>query len=139
MQAILYGAMVATATAALTVTVAVAADRVTGPDNGFFNGNDVHKFCQQNIMLGYTAGLWDQMTHSAFVFEVVPHSGPPQMAKAEIEYGRQLLGVFCPPDGVTVQQATAVFCKYVRDTPEKRHTSGALLFKDAMTNAWPCK
>jgi hypothetical protein len=139
MQAILYGAMLATATAALTVTAAIAAESVTGPDTGFFNGNDVHKFCDQNIMLGYAAGLWDQMTHSAFVFEVVPRSGPPQMVKAEIEYGRQLLGVFCPPDRVTVQQATDVFCKYVRDAPEKRHIAGALLFNEAMTSTWPCR
>jgi hypothetical protein len=83
MQAIPYGAVVATATAALTIT-AVAVERVTGPDNSFFSGNDVHEFCQQNLMLGYTAGLWDQMAHSAFVFEVVPRSGPPQTAKVQI-------------------------------------------------------
>jgi len=78
------------------------------------------------------------MTHSALVFEVAPHSGLPMMVDTEHKYGRELLGVFYPPDHVTVQQATDVFCKHIRDSPEKRHTTGAILFKEAMTKAWPC-
>jgi hypothetical protein len=138
MKLIVYSALMALT---ITRTEAGAAEKVTGPDNAFFSGNDVHEYCQQNgaFILGYTAGLWDQMVHSAFVLEVVPHNGPSQSVTAEIEYGRQLLGVFCPPDRVTVQQATDVFCKYVRNAPEKRHTTGTMLFNEAMTKAWPCR
>ena len=48
------------------------------------------------------------------------------------------LGSFCPPDHVMVQQAADVFCKYLREAPEKRSTTAAILFGEAMTKAWPC-
>jgi hypothetical protein len=61
------------------------------------------------------------------------------MRDIAVEYSLKRLGSFCPPDHVTVQQATDVFCKYLRDAPEQRSTTAAILFGEAMAKVWPCK
>jgi hypothetical protein len=58
---------------------------------------------------------------------------------ASVEYALERLGGFCAPRGVTVAQVTDVFCMYLRNTPEERHTHAALLFSVAMKKAWLCK
>jgi hypothetical protein len=90
-------------------------------------------------MWGYTAGLWDLTGHGAFVVDGLPLGAPSQMTNAVVEYGLRRLGIFCPPHGVTIQQAADVFCKHLRDRPEERHTTAAIVFGEAMAKAWPCK
>jgi hypothetical protein len=57
------------------------------------------------------------------------------MRDAAVTYSLKRLGSFCTPDHATVQQAADVFCKYLRDSPERRHSTGAILFGEAMANA----
>jgi hypothetical protein len=45
---------------------------------------------------------------------------------------------FCPASGVTVQQATSVFLKYLNDNPESTHYSAESLAIQAFQQAWPC-
>ena len=45
---------------------------------------------------------------------------------------------FCPPDGVTINQARAVVIKYIGDRPEQMHLPFVFLALDALQKAWPC-
>ena len=135
-EAIICGAMAAlTLMAAEDLSSAAATERTT--DAIFFTGNDVHEFCQLSgpFAPGYTVGLWDATTRSAVILDGL--HGLSKMTDVSVEAGLLLLGTFCPPSHVTIQKATDVFCKYLRDSPEKRHLTGAILFSQAMTNACP--
>jgi Rap1a immunity proteins len=106
--------------------------------NVFFTGNDIHSWCQHDKSMAeaYTAGLWDGTVRSAFVldssFRGLSHD-------AAVDFALKRLGEFCGPKGMTVAQVTDVFCAYIRDTPQSRHVHAALIFSEAMNNAWPCK
>jgi hypothetical protein len=45
---------------------------------------------------------------------------------------------FCPASGVTIEQATSVFLKYINDNPERAHYSAESLAVEAFQQAWPC-
>jgi hypothetical protein len=49
-----------------------------------------------------------------------------------------VVGHYCVPEGVTARQVGDVFCKFLRENPERRHYVAALLFSAAMAAAWPC-
>jgi hypothetical protein len=138
MKRIIYGALAAL-TVLANVSSTAAADNPTGPVGAFFTGNELQVRCRfaTQLVASYVAGLWDMRVQSALILDGLLRLRG--VADAGVEYGLQRLGVFCPPPGVTIGQATDVFCKYLRDSPEKGHTSGAILFSEAMPKAWPCK
>jgi hypothetical protein len=106
---------------------------------GFFNGNDVHSWCQSDSLmaLGYTAGVWDQ---SARTFaDLSFQRGYSAQVDAAISWEKEMIFGYCEPPHVTAQQVTDVFCHFLRDRPEKRSAPASLLFAEAMRNAWPCK
>lgn len=84
------------------------------------------------MAVAYTAGLWDHSARSVFIVREGTH---PDGRDIALEW----LGRFCEPKHVTLDQATDVFCAYLRDLPEKRNESAAILFTSAMKKAWPCK
>jgi Rap1a immunity proteins len=136
MKAIMTGVLMA-----MAITTTGTADEI-GPTNVFFTGNDLHEFCQRGdpFRLGYVAGLWDLTSHAAFVVDGFPISPDRnQVRDYAVKYSLTRLGSFCPPGHVTVPQAADVFCKYLRDAPEKRSNTAAILFGEAMTKVWPCK
>jgi len=47
-------------------------------------------------------------------------------------------GKYCPPDGVTINQARLVVIKYIEDKPEQLHLPFLSLAIDALRKAWPC-
>lgn len=54
---------------------------------------------------------------------------------------RELLkpvAAFCPPKGVTSEQATRIFVKYLETTPELLDQDLRLLVILAFQRAWPC-
>jgi hypothetical protein len=110
-----------------------------GPANAFFRGNDVHSWCQNNrsMALAYTAGLWDLSSWSVLIVQGLTPIG--HASDAAVNFALERLGRFCEPHHVVVEQATDVFCAYLRDVPERRNDSAAILFSNAMKKAWPCK
>ena len=46
---------------------------------------------------------------------------------------------FCPPKGVTVDQAVRVFLKYLKENPDRTHQPSEVLARVAFSKAWPCK
>jgi hypothetical protein len=46
---------------------------------------------------------------------------------------------FCPPNGVTRDQAVAVVIKYIEARPERMQEHFGNLAYEALTAAWPCK
>jgi hypothetical protein len=55
-----------------------------------------------------------------------------------VDLGIHSIAAYCRPPETTLNVITDVFCKYLRDMPEKRHGLPAILFNDAMTKAWSC-
>jgi hypothetical protein len=56
---------------------------------------------------------------------------------AAINGGRKL---YCLPlRGISAEQATRIFVKYLQDHPEKLHDSGRILVLIAFETAFPCK
>ena len=102
-----------------------------------YERNDVYSWCQhvRPMALAYTAGLWDHSARSAFILYSL--TGMAREEAADIAFER--LGRFCEPDHLTLDQATDVFCAYLRDLPERRDQLAAILFSNAMKRAWPCK
>ena len=45
---------------------------------------------------------------------------------------------YCAPTRATVEQVADVFCKYLKDFPEKRDGLPSILFSEALTKACPC-
>lgn len=47
--------------------------------------------------------------------------------------------VFCPPEGVTPNQANAVVRKWLQDNPARLHERAYMLIPAALAEAWPCQ
>jgi hypothetical protein len=112
---------------------------VPGPANGFFDGNDVHSWCQSNKSMAqaYTAGLWDLSSRGVHIASDARPSEAKDHSPTDLILDR--LGRVCEPDDVALEQVTEAFCAYLRNAPEMREKSAAILFAKAMTKAWPCK
>jgi hypothetical protein len=50
-----------------------------------------------------------------------------------------LVGTYCAPKGVILDQVTDVFCQYLSANPAERHKSANYLLVQALNKAWPCK
>jgi hypothetical protein len=114
------------------------------PQSTFFSGNDVHGLCQRDrdAVLHYVAGLYDEAAHAAWVIDGTRLSllGRPQrdMSDEMADYALSRVVGYCAPPKATLDQVTDVFCKYLRDSPEKRDGLPPILFSEALTKAWPC-
>jgi hypothetical protein len=116
----------------------------SGEANAVFYGNDVHLWCQssRSMALAYAAGLVDQSARISYTLGVTvrfPHRlGGDNMNDAVLDYAGKMLVGYCIPDEATMEQVTDVFCSYLRDTPQDRHTLATFVFQRAMQKAWPC-
>jgi hypothetical protein len=101
----------------------------------FFTGNDIHAWCQsaRSLAEAYTAGVWDHSARTDFNLSALKSNSGIDAASA-----RLMLVGYCEPPGVTVGQATDVFCRHLSEKPEGRGLIGAFLFTEAMQRAWPC-
>jgi Rap1a immunity proteins len=122
----------------LSVTAAQAAEV---PPASFFSGNDIYDWCQHSRTMArsYTAGLFDSAAHAAAVIDDTRNFGK-EMPKndAQVDFALKRVVGYCAPQRVTIEQATDVFCGYLKDSPAKRDGLPAILFSDALTKAWPC-
>ncbi|MGW5960650.1 Rap1a/Tai family immunity protein [Methylorubrum thiocyanatum] len=88
----------------------------------FFNGNHINSWCSQpagsNLKEGVSAYL-------SGVMDGAVYSRNPDLR-------------ICMPEGVSIQQARDVFCKYLSDHPESRHRTAAHLVLESIKTAWPC-
>jgi hypothetical protein len=66
-----------------------------------------------------------------------PGRGTPQN-DAMVDFQLKRIVGYCIPEHATLEQVTDVFCKYLKDFPEKRDGLPAILFSEALTKAWPC-
>jgi hypothetical protein len=120
----------------------------TSGQTQFLSGNDVHSWCQSNrpMALAYTAGLADEAAHSVVVLDSLRPSDSKGFdatlalsLNASVDLGTKLIGGFCRPSDVTLNQVTDVLCAYLRDTPQDRNGFPPIIFSTAMQKAWPCK
>jgi hypothetical protein len=131
------------ATLVFCACVASATGAVELPPTSFYNGNDVYDLCQHDrtTAFGYVAGLYDEAAHAAFV---VDHFRYPFLRKRtpqddlDVDFQLKRVVGYCKPEHATLEQVTDVFCKYLKDFPEKRHGLPSILFSEALTKAWPC-
>jgi hypothetical protein len=115
-------------------------------DMAFYSGNDVYGFCQYDraVAFAYIAGLYDEAAHAALVVDdfrsaFFRKKTPQNDANdAEVDFQLKRIVGYCTPRGVTVEQVADVFCKYLKDSPEKRDWLPSMLFSEALTKAWPC-
>jgi len=122
----------------LTLSLAIAA-WATPVLAASLTGNDFHKDCQgpKSYVWGYVAGVTDKAALDRSFANDVP--------AADAERSKQvrdlifILRPHCVPDSVTLQQATDVVCKYLREKPETRHFGGAGIVQNALREAFPCR
>jgi hypothetical protein len=102
------------------------------------NGNEFHKDCQgsKSFVGAYVAGVTDKAALDRAFANDVP--------AADAERSQQVRDVifvtrpYCQPENVTLEQATDVVCKYLKDKPEVRHFGGAGIVQNALREAFPC-
>jgi hypothetical protein len=129
------------ATLALCACVASVAGAVELPPTTFYSGNDVYGFCQYDraVAFAYVAGLHDEAAHSALVVDGFRYlGGKTQQNDAAVDFSLNRIVGYCAPPHATLEQVTDVFCKYLKDVPEKRDGLPSILFSEALTKAWPC-
>jgi hypothetical protein len=123
---------------ALATSAACAAEI---PQYTFYSGNDVYGFCQHDraVAFAYIAGLYDEAAHAALIVDGFRYHGnaTPQN-NAAVDFSLRRIVGYCAPRGATVEQVADVFCKYLKDFPEKRDWLPSILFSEALTKAWPC-
>jgi hypothetical protein len=108
------------------------------------SGNSIEEMCRTMPELAamYATGVSDAHAIAESEFKIIRESlGRGREAKF-IEDMKNvetiLLGHYCVPDGVTVRQIGDVFCKFLRENPERREYMASFLFPAAMSKAWPC-
>ena len=129
------------ATLAFCACVASAASAAELPPTTFYSGNDVHGFCQHDraVAFAYVAGLYDEAAFAALVVDDLRHYGNEAPKNdTEVDFSLKRIVGYCAPAHATLEQVTDVFCKYLKDVPEKRDGLPSILFSEALTKAWPC-
>jgi hypothetical protein len=121
--------------------VAPFAGAVELPPTSFYSGNDVYDFCQRDraAAFAYIAGLYDGAAHAAFAIDGMRSlRSLGKSNDAVVDFALKRVVGYCKPEHATLEQVTDVFCKYLREFPEKRDGLPAILFSEALTKAWPC-
>lgn len=78
--------------------------------------DDATYFSKASRCMGYVLGVYDDM-----------------MFVLQAQYGKG----DCTPNRITAGQITDIVIKYIRDNPQERHFSGALLVRVALFEAFP--
>lgn len=95
---------------------------------GFYSGNELQEKC------GATAGSRDYYQNTALCFGFVAGvSGTLSMMS-----GAGKGYPYCPPQQITLGQATDIVRKYLNEHPEERHLDGITLATVALLNAFKC-
>jgi hypothetical protein len=128
------------ATLCFCILVVPAAGAVELPATAFYSGNDVYDFCQHDrtAAFAYVAGLYDGAAHAAFAIDGMRDLGKSPRNGTAVDFALKRVVGYCKPKHATLEQVTDVFCKYLREFPEKRDGLPAILFSEALTKAWPC-
>ena len=93
--------------------------------NSFMTGNELYTRCQSTLRENIDIC-------SAYIGGVVD-------GQNVITSTLSINGVFCEPEGVTVQQLMDVVARWLRQHPEKRHYTAASLTLEALDDAFPCR
>jgi hypothetical protein len=120
--------------------MASAAGAVELPRASFYSGNDVYDFCQHDraAAFAYIAGLYDEAPHAAFAIDGMRDLSKPPQNHPVVKFALKRVVGYCTPEHATLEQVTDVFCKYLREFPEKRDGQPPIPFSEALTKAWPC-
>src|SRR3954463_4178783 len=104
------------------VSALVSTSAVAEPKQVFANGNKLDELCQQpadvQFVRGYVAGAIETNT---------------QLVELQVP-----IGALCVPNGVTGTQVADVVCRYVRDNPQERQFSAAVVSILALRKSFPC-
>lgn len=102
------------------------------------SGNEFHKDCQgsKTFIWGYVAGVTDKAALDRAFADDVPAADAERSQK--IKDLILITRPYCQPQNVTLEQATDVVCKYLRNKPEVRHFGGAGIVQNALREAFPC-
>ena len=116
---------------------------------GFFDGNKLHTDCRSSrlFVLGFVAGVYDENeTGQGALFSLWLQSAADSKEmkssdKFEKAYtdNAALVGNYCAPKGIILDQVTDIFCQYLTANPAERHKSASFLLTQALNQAWPCK
>ncbi|WP_371126541.1 Rap1a/Tai family immunity protein [Bosea sp. (in: a-proteobacteria)] len=102
----------------LSITAVLYAGGASAKTDAFYDGNALHKLCQQNNATGYVIGLSDT------------YDSMSNMLKTKKS--------ICPSTKVTAGQMKDVICLSLAQHPETRHLTAASLAMLALSNAFPC-
>ena len=130
----------ALAACVVVASSAAGADEIPGT---LYTGNQVHNLCRQGIAWAYVAGLHDAHVLAANALQHIQTTTDglkeqvPSIVGIAVDFEVKWVGRYCVPRGTTVEQMTDVFCKWLRDNPQERHSSATTLFPAGMM-VWPC-
>ncbi|WP_410010670.1 Rap1a/Tai family immunity protein [Phyllobacterium zundukense] len=101
-----------------TLTIAQAETRI------FVDGNKLHNFCLSHPLSasGYIIGVADQ-----------------QLIAEDMNLGQGSKFKFCLPEGAQGGQLVDTVCQYLKNNPQIRHLSGAILVTGSLSEAFPCR
>ena len=99
------------------------------------SGNEFYASCSgpgasENYCIGYVLGAIEGWSAAMGLIR----EGNP-----EVHLHGIALFALCPPDDHNLKQAFDIVVKYLRDHPEHRDRSMALLTRIALSEAWPCR
>jgi Rap1a immunity proteins len=127
-------------TVRIAITIALFIDMVRIA--AAFSGNNIVEMCRTNpeLVAMYAAGVSDAHSDTVWTFELIREK--PDLDEHLVEDLKNVetivAGRYCVPEGATVRQVGDVFCKFLRENPARRQYTASLLFRSAMTEAWPC-
>jgi hypothetical protein len=115
---------------------------------GFFSGNDLYQYCstRRATIEGFVAGVFDasendnQALNDYLLENFVIITNLDQSATNTIALGKaqNRIKSYCEPKGITLGQVSDVYCQFLAAKPAMRHMSAAYLFRQSLTEAWPC-
>jgi hypothetical protein len=109
-----------------------------------YDGNKLVGLCtrDQGFVVGYVAGLMDKSSLDVNFIINQPGTLPEPGKKVQLapEVTALMISVegYCLPAGVSLGQATDVFCKYLKDNPAERPKDGAYLVGASLKADFPC-
>lgn len=123
---------------------------VTSAQASFYDGNELHKACQQKqigFILGFVAGSYDKSASDVneitglFFDNLDPSQSKEATAKATASFSSHVLAVqsYCVAKNVQLGQLKDVYCNFLRNHPEKRHLKATVLLDTALAEGFPCQ
>lgn len=102
-------------------------------------GNDFHKDCRENklVVWAYVAGVTDKAELDKAFANDIP--SPDVDRSKPIRDLASIIRPYCLPAQVSLEQATDIVCKYLKEKPDVRHFGGASIVQNALREALPCR